>query len=216
MSRRGSAAVLALVVTGTLAGIGLASGAALTLTHKAATAYKACVITGVTNNLAVIDAWVPESGAGQAGGNLSVLAAKNNNRRSYIRFDLSKCNPAVPASATVVTATLRLNAVAQVGRSIEAHRVTETWTENGISGGKGEPDAAASPTATVLVNTTGAYFEWDVRPDVASFIADQSSNHGWRLRDSVEVKSGSFQTVLASSENTDSATRPQLVVFYTS
>jgi hypothetical protein len=64
-----------------------------------------------------------------------IASAAAANRRLYLRFDLTQCSPAIPASAVVRLATLR-NYATVLAAALPDRRhlpVTATWTEAAIT-----------------------------------------------------------------------------------
>ena len=222
---------------GLLVGAQLAHGlaASLTLTSQNLTPYRTCTLTGTPASTTVVaDASVRQATAGTNFGTSTtndVATAAGANRRLYIRFDLSTCVPAIPSSAVVRLATLRLHltAVPAVCRTIDIFRVTASWTEAGITwtnqpfGTAINNPAGGTATDTFSVGTpagcqnqaTGAYtIGANPTTDVAAFVAGTSTNFGWMLRDDVEGSATTY-TVTSSAKNLGTlAQAPQLVITY--
>ena len=105
---------LAAIVVGIAAGIGLSSGAAasLNLTSRAFTPYRTCTITATpVTATAVVDSTVQQTLATTNFGTTTSLTVSSGtaiNQRIYLKFDLTGCSPAIPATAIVRLATLRL------------------------------------------------------------------------------------------------------------
>ena len=114
--------------------------ASLNLSSQAFTPYRTCVITGTpATTTAMVDASVRQGSAasnfGTATTNNVASQTGSLNRRLYVRFDLTQCVPAIPASATVRLATFRMyvTALPAVCRTVDVFRVTASWTEAGIT-----------------------------------------------------------------------------------
>jgi len=116
-----------------------ASAASLALTSQALTPYRTCTLTATpATTSAIIDATVRQGSPTSNFGALTtvtVSSGNNINQRAYLRFDLTTCSPAIPASAVVRLATLRLYLTAVPGacRTIDLFASTLSWTETGIS-----------------------------------------------------------------------------------
>lgn len=227
----------------TIAGVGLivavttssASAASLSLTSQALAPYRTCTVTATpATTTAVIDTTVRQGSPTTNYGtltNLTVSSGAGVNQRTYLKFDLSGCTPAIPASAIVRLASLRLytTALPSVCRTIDLFAVTAAWTETGITWNSqpfgtainnppsnsrsgsfdvGTPVGCQNrTTATYLVGGT-------VTTDVAAFVAGGATNFGWMLRDDVEG-SATTRTATFSSKNLGTvAQAPQLVVTY--
>lgn len=226
------ALVLGLMV-GAYANIGLA--AALNLTSQALTLYRTCTLTATPATTTVVtDANVRQGSPTTNFGNaatLGVSSGVNVNQRAYLRFDLAACSPAIPASATVRLATLRLyvTAMSAACRTIDVFRVTAAWTEAGLTwnnqpfGTAINNPPSASRTGSFNIGTpvgcqnrtTGTYITGAVvTSDVAAFVSGASTNFGWMLRDDVEG-SATTRTETFSSKNLGTvAQAPQLIVTY--
>ena len=95
------------VGAGILIGVGMLPGSAasLSLTSQNLTPYRTCTVTATpTTTTAVADTTARQgTPAGNFGALTTVTVSSANaaNQRTYLRFDLTVCNPAIPASATV-------------------------------------------------------------------------------------------------------------------
>jgi len=209
--------------------------ASLNIASQAYTPYRTCVLNGTpSTTTAAIDASVRQASATTNFGTVTtndVASGSAANRRLYIRFDLTQCNPAIPTSAVVRLATLRMyvTVLPAVCRTTDIFRVTATWTEaaitwnnqpfgtainNPASGTATDTYAAGTPAGcenlTVNSYVTGAV----VTADVAAFVAGTATNFGWMLRDDVEG-SATLRTQTYAAKNLGTASQaPQLVVTY--
>src|SRR5262249_53118729 len=214
--------------------VGVASGASLTLSSKALTVYATCTLSGSAGTSASVqDSYVdqnaPTTNSGAAA-TMPTQSRKNRNQRPYVFFDLTTCSPAVPVSAVVTNATLRLYATALPGtcETEDAFRVTSSWTENGITwnnqpfGTAVNNPASGSRTDSATVGTgagcgvvAAGYVSWDVTTDVSAFVSGASTNRGWMVRDDVEDTNGLGVSVTFSSSDAGSVPQaPQLIVTY--
>jgi hypothetical protein len=211
-----------------------ASAASVSLASQGLTPYQTCTISATpATTTSVVDASVvqtlPTSNFGAAT-TLTTSSAAVANQRIHVRFDLAACIPAIPTTAIVRLATLRLylTAVPGVCRTLDLFRVTVTWTESGITwnnqpfGTTLNNPASGSRSGSLTVGTpvgcgnmvagyvTGAA----VTSDVAAWVAGSASNFGWMIRDDAE---GSVTTRTATFSAKDLGTIaqvPQLVVTY--
>jgi hypothetical protein len=228
---------LAAIAVGLIAGIGLSSGAAasITLTSQNFTPYRTCTITATpTTATAVGDSTVQQTLATINFGtttSLTVSSGSAINQRIYLKFVLTACSPAIPASAIVRLATLRLymTAVPAACRTMDIFKVTAAWTEAVITWNN-EPfgttinnPATGSRSGSFNVGTTagcqnlaaGAYVVGGtLTTDVASFVSGASSNLGWMIRDDVEGSATTRTATFAAKELGTVAQEPQLVVTY--
>jgi hypothetical protein len=228
---------LTAIAVGLIAGIGLSSGAAasITLTSQNFTPYRTCTITATpTTATAVADATVQQALATTNFGattSLTVSSGTALNQRIYLKFVLTACSPAIPASAIVRLATLRLymTAVPAACRTLDIFKVTAAWTETVVTwnnqpfGTTINNPVTGSRSGSFNVGTTagcqnlaaGAYVVGGtLTTDVASFVSGASSNLGWMIRDDVEGSATTRTATFAAKELGTVAQEPQLVVTY--
>jgi Tfp pilus assembly protein PilX len=152
--------------------------------------------------------------------------------RPLLEFDVT----AIPAGAIVTSATLRLHnwddgASTAGALSVQAHRVTEPWTATWAGskganwydrmkqGGGALPwatlggafDAGWSASASFDSALAPQWVEWELSPLVQEWVDGVSPNQGVLL----VPDSGSAWANLRSSDFSDSAFHPQLVIEYT-
>jgi hypothetical protein len=234
MTARWSRLGLVLALTAVV-GTSSASAASLTLTSQALTPYRTCTITATpATTTGVADATVRQGSATSNFGTLTstnVSSGSGINQRAYLRFDLTTCIPAIPTSAVVRLATLRLylTAVPAACRTIDAFAATASWTETGITWNNqpfgttinNPPSASRSGSFTVGTpagcqnQATGAYLVGGtVTSDVAAFVASSATNFGWMLRDDAEGSATTRTVTFSSKELATVGQAPQLVVTY--
>jgi hypothetical protein len=213
--------------------IGLA--ASLNLASQALTPYRTCTITATpASTTTVTDASVRQATATTNFGTVTtnnVASAASANRRLYVRFDLASCTPAIPASAIVRLATLRLyvTAIPATCRMVDLFRVTAAWTEAGITWNNqpfgatinNPASGSAADTFTIGIGagcqntTTGAYITGvNLTADVAAFVAGTATNFGWMLRDDAEGSITSYTQTYSAKDLGTLAQAPQLLVTY--
>ena len=223
--------------TGILLGVGLASGfaAGLTLTSQNFTPYRTCTITATPSTTTAISDATAQQGSPTTnfGSATTITSSSLNtaNQRIYVRFDLTTCNPAVPASATVRLATLRLymTAVPAACRVLDLFPATVAWGEGTLTwnnqpfGTTLNNPATGSRTGTFTVGTpvgcqnqsTGTYVTGGtVTSDVAKFVAGTATNFGWMIRDDTEGASPARTATFSAKELGTVAQEPQLVITY--
>jgi hypothetical protein len=234
---RAKATGVAAIVVGLAAGIGLSSGSAanMNLTSQAFTPYRTCTITATpVATTAVVDTTVRQGSATTNFGATNPLTVSSGtaiNQRIYLKFDLTTCTPAIPVSATVRLATLRLymTAAPAACRTLDIFKVGAAWTEGVITwnnqpfGATINNPATASRSGSFNVGTpagcqnlaAGAYVVGGtVTTDVSSFVSGASSNLGWMIRDDVEGSATTRTATFAAKELGTVAQEPQLVVTY--
>jgi len=211
--------------------------APLTVSSANMTLFRTCVLNGVSgSSTSSIDSDVkqtaPTTNTGTATTMLVATQSGSRNVRVYVKFDLTKCAPAIPSTATVNTATVRLfiTTVPNACRTQDIFESTASFTETGITwnnqpfGTTSNNPPSAQATAQMVVgsgcaaNTTNNSYVtgWDVTTDVAAWVAGTSTNNGWMIRDDVE-DSSTARTGTYSARNAANAARaPQLVINYTS
>jgi hypothetical protein len=132
-----------------------------------------------------------------------VRSASTGDARSFLTFAL----PAIPNRCVVTGATLRVyTSVGVTGRTIQAHRVSGAWTENGITWDN-QPGTTGSPVNAPSV--ASGWVTWSVTSMVQAMYS--GTNQGFRLRDSVENSSTVRDQAMHPRENTND---PQLVVTF--
>jgi hypothetical protein len=224
---------LALGAAVVLAGAGwtvFGSAAGLTVTPKNASAFGTCVLSAYpTTSVVLADSWVDENSKTSnkgTGTTLQVRSRSLQNNRAFLRFDLTKCVPAITASATVQKATLGLNLATAptASRTYNINRVTgpcpesatTCWTETGLTWNN-QPTVASSATSTLALTSSsaGKNYVFDVTADVAAMLAGTVSNYGWRIADSAEGNATAITAIFKSKEATSNAAgAPQLVISY--
>lgn len=224
---------LALGAAVVLAGAGwtvFGSAAGLTVTPKNASAFGTCVLSAYpTTSVVLADSWVDENAKTSnkgTGTTLQVRSRSLQNNRAFLRFDLTKCVPAIAASATVHKATLGLNLATAptASRTYNINRVTgpcpesatTCWTETGLTWNN-QPTVASSATSTLALTSSsaGKNYAFDVTADVAAMLAGTASNYGWRIADSAEGNATAITAIFKSKEATSNAAGPpQLVISY--
>jgi hypothetical protein len=222
---------------GILLGFGVVTGSAanLSLTSQNFTPYRTCTITATpTTTTAVTDTSALQGTPTINFGALTTLTVSSgngaNHQRVYLRFDLTACSPAIPASAIVRLATLRLymTAVPAACRVLDLFPVTATWVETTLTwnnqpfGTALNNPPTASRTGTFSVGTpagcqnqaAGYVAGGTVTSDVANFVAGTSTNFGWMIRDDVEGSAPTRTATFSAKELGIVAQEPQLVITY--
>jgi hypothetical protein len=227
-------AVLAGFVVAAVAGATTAWPASLPVSSKQLTVYRTCVLDATTSaGTAVFDSWVDQRNPTTNNNSSTALQVASNttrNQRTYTRFDLAKCSPTVPASASVKSATLRLYAGAPTAscRTHDLFSVATSWSETTITWnnqpfGTALNNPAQSQRKSSMTigtpagcqNTTTGYVNgWDVTTDVQAFVAGTSTNNGWMIRDDVEGSSTAFLQQYGGKSNNSAVAMPQLLVTY--
>ena len=209
--------VLAAVIAAS--GTGAAVAAALGITPARLTVFAAATTVPVTSCTldAVADSYVDQlnllSNFGAATTFL-VQSSLTQNKRGFVRFDLSSCS--IPSTARIKTAilTLSLATAPTSSRTYLASRATGSWSEAGLTW-TNQPAVAGSPTATCTTGTSsGVALTWNVALDVQAFTDGSLTNNGWRLADSSEDAVAGRQGTFASRESATAAARPALHITY--
>ncbi|MDH4333762.1 MAG: DNRLRE domain-containing protein [Chloroflexota bacterium] len=226
-----------LASAGILVGSGVLTGSAdsLSLTSQNFTPYRTCTITATpTTTTAVADTTARQGSPTSNFGTNSVIAVQsgvNLNIRLYIWFDLTRCSPLIPSSATVRLATLRLYMTAAPAecRVLDIFRVTASWGETTLTwnnqpfGTAINNPPTASRTGTFSVGTpvgcqnraTGVYVTGGtVTADVARFVAGSATNFGWMIRDDAEGSATTRASQYSAKEVGTVPQEPQLVITY--
>ena len=233
MRRRTRSILLAIGATMIIVGAAPGFAASLGLASQVLTPYRTCSITATpSSTTAVTDVSVrqasPTSNFGTAT-TTNIATAATANRRLYLAFDLGKCSPAIPSTAIVRLATLRLyvSGLPANCRTIDLFRVTSSWTESTITwnnqpfgttlnnpASSGAVDSFGAGTPAGCQNLTTGVYVVGANPtsDVAAFVAGTATNFGWMLRDDVEGSSTTFTQAFSAKNLGTLAQAPQLIV----
>jgi hypothetical protein len=206
-------------------GVGFAAG--LAITPQALTIFTSADMVPVTTctRSAAADTYAHEDSAGTNFGTETTLHVRSgvrrvllltfpDNKRSFVRFDLASCS--IPSSSRVVSAQLSLflSTAPSSSRTYQADRVTQAWTETDLDWNN-QPTVAASATASSSTGTAGnVTIGWNVRSDIATFVAGTATNNGWRLKDLTEGADPARESRFNSREHATPTERPSLVVSY--
>jgi hypothetical protein len=173
---------------------------------------------------AYVDQAVPNTNLGSAT-HLDVqpdflLSLVHQERRAFVKWDLSGCNfptGTIVTSATVTVTEIQAPATTLGGvqqRPYSLYRVTGSWTESGIAWNN-QPTVVSSATASFTTATTvPTAFNLTVTADVSSFVAGTATNQGWRINDTGGSQLLSQPGQFASRENVTALNHPKLVVNY--
>lgn len=234
-TKHGLLALPLLMLTGGMTfGSTAALGASISISSKNLTAYSTCYPMPVsTSDTVDADTYVDQTNATTNNGSatsMSIESKSTVNRRVYISFALTKCSPAIPSTATVRLATLRLwiTALPSTCRTYDIFRVQSSWSETGITWnnqpfGTTLNNPASSQATAQLVSvgsstcttTATGYVSFNVTSDVQAFVAGTATNNGWMIRDDAEGSAGTAQTASFASKETNVITEePQLIVTY--
>jgi hypothetical protein len=225
------AIVAALVTIATTA----ASGNSFPVASKTLTVYKTCTLTATTSaSTAVVDTDVRQASAASNFGTqttMTIATATSANRRAYLQFDLTKCSPVIPSTATVKLATIRLfvTTLPASCRTYDLFRVTAAWTETTVTwtnqpfGTTLNNPASGTKTSSINVGPSGcqnatanSYVSgWDATVDVQAYVSGTATNNGWMIRDDVEGFATTTTNTFSTKDANTLARGPQLVITYT-
>jgi hypothetical protein len=206
---------LALVIpagTAAAAGIAIATGR-LTVVTRTYGAQRTCTLLAVSDSYVNKSLATTNSGTGTT---LLVNADTTTTERSFVRFDLTSCSPAIPSDALVQAAKVQMTVgvAALATRTYDLRRATAAWVETTITWNV-QPAVAGSVTAstTVSVGTSvGTVVEWTATGDVQAYAVGSVTDLGWRLSDSSEGVA--LGTPLTFSSREAASNQPRLVVTY--
>ena len=215
------ALVLAILLAALLMTSTTAFAASLSVTSGKLTTFTKTYGSPVTCTLsAVADSYVSEFSPGTNSGTATTLRvgpATPFRTRTFSRFNLATCSPAIPATAIIQSASLRLtlNSAATSTRTWELRAASAAWVETTITW-TNQVAVAGSVTASTTVTSgtaAGTVISWNAVSDVQAFVTAASTDNGWRLSDSAE---GTFTTGLVFNSRENASGNPQLVIIYVS
>ena len=206
----------------------------LNLASKSLAAVRTCTVTATTTTTtSVADANVRQASATSNFGTSTTSERVERLRRQsapvYALRQLAGCTPAIPATATVRLATLRLYAstLSSNCRTLDIFGVTSSWTEAGVTWNNqpfgatinnpaqdSRTDSFDAGTPSSCENKVTGYVTGAiVTSDVAAFISG-TSNNGLMIRDDSEGSSQTRTTTFSAKNLGTLAQAPQLVVSY--
>ena len=216
--RLGAAAVAAMQLSGAFVIMAAAASLPISTAHltgasKTYGSPATCTLTAVS------DSYVNAALAGTNFGTNTQLSVSPNSiatLRSFVRFDLTGCSPAIPADAIVQSATLQLTTASAVlaTRTVNLRAVTASWTEAAVTW-TNQPAVAGTVTSSAgvtLGQAAGTVVSWTATSDVQSFVAGAATDFGFRLSDSAEGQLAGL--ILALNAREAASGRPQLSVTY--
>ncbi len=230
------AVAVAIILGGALGGsLGRAAAADLNLTSENLTPYRTCTLTATpATTTSIIDSNVRQGSATSNFGTTTTMLVSSSgaaNQRVYIRFDLTACTVAIPATATIRLATLRLFATVLPAacRTVDVFKVTATWAETTITwnnqpfgttlnnpptGSRTDSFDIGTPVGCQNLTANAYILGADVTSDVAAFVAGSATNFGWMLRDDVEASATARSSTYATKNLGTVNRAPQLVITY--
>jgi hypothetical protein len=143
----------------------------------------------------------------------------DSNVRSLIEFDLSS----IPVGATIESAELSLfyknspgngdHSTLSGSNAAWLERITGTWTESTVTWDN-QPATTVIDQVALPASTTNTqdYTEIDITAIVKSWVEDPDTNFGLMLR--LQNETAYRQLSFASSDHTEEAKRPKLVIKY--
>ncbi|HYA01271.1 MAG TPA: DNRLRE domain-containing protein [Candidatus Binatia bacterium] len=204
-----------------------AAAASLSLTSQALTPIRNCILSGYPSTTTdVIDAMVEQNNPNTNYNNAtnSVMShSGNTNRRTYVEFLVADCVPAIPPTATIRSATLRLYATAVPAgtcRTDDVFAATSAWTETGITWNT-QPTSNSTRTTYMQIGSTctsnnaaGYVTGWNVTGDVQSYVSGSASDDGWMIRDDAESSATSYTATYEAKNGNSTTENPELIISY--
>ena len=170
-----------------------------------------CTSSGNQTITADKDTFLDQSNAASTtngGSPAMTVRSRSNSRNAYavVGFTL----PTKPSGCSVTSATLKVFATsAETPRTIEAYRVTSSWTEAGANWNN-------SPTFTTPATTSAAgtgLRSWTVTTQVQALYGSSNPNSGFLLKDQSNDAGGNGQTQTYSTREAAS-NKPTLEVTF--
>jgi hypothetical protein len=225
---------LSLLIAGTTLALSAGALAApVSLTSAGLTVFRTCTLTAnPATTPTEFDANVEQDNPATNYATLASLSVTSHsgsaNRRSYVRFDLTKCTPTVPATATVTSATLKAydSNLPPTCRTHDVFRVDASWAESTItwnnqpfgttvdSPASTQRTDSASVGQSVCQYSALGYVSWKVTSDVQNILNLTNANYGWMIRDDAEDSSVTQASTYEPRETANVFRAPMLVVTY--
>jgi outer membrane protein assembly factor BamB len=183
----------------------------------------------------IADAFLNASSVNANAGGTTTLLVRSltaQRRRPVLRFSLA----GIPIDASVKSASLVLcqTAAPSSNRTLQVRRITESWTEGGVTWNSRDGSnswstaggATAGATSTTTTNAAAAsgscapgsgnvgFNTWNVLADVTAWMSG-TTNNGHQIRDNAEGGTDRT-TTFASKEHATTSIRPRLDVTYLS
>ncbi len=215
---------VAVLVAVVATGVGFA--AALAITPKSLTVHTAASTVPVSTCTltASADSYVHVGSGGTNFGTATTLDVRSavtlgllpDDKRSFVRFNLSSC--AIPTNARVDAATLTMfmSTAPSESRTYDLHRVTASWGETSVTWNN-QPAVATLATGSIATGTTANVTRaWNVVSDVRTFVDGTVANNGWRIKDQVEggLLGNAYEGRFSSREQATTTQRPTLAITY--
>lgn len=121
------------------------------------------------------DSWLKQAARSDNFGNESELPVKRkqgDSERAVIRFDLS----GVPIGARVQSAVARLRVTTADRRPVDVYRVTDAWTESGVTWGNTGEDIGANPRGSFTPSRDDSFSSIDLTELVQEWVCGASNN----------------------------------------
>jgi len=147
-------------------------------------------------------------------------------RRSLVQFDLSS----IPSGSKISSATLKIYygfwaTNNPSGRTYWAYRVTQSWTEGGVTWNKhdgtnnwatqgGDYTTTDGDSATVP-GSSDSWMMWNATAIVKAWIEDDEPNYGFLIRDGDETGATTYFAYFRTREFTDPDLHPILTINHT-
>ncbi len=135
--------------------------------------------------------------------NVEMRIAAGNNRRPVIHFTL----PAIAQGEVITSATIRLWVTTENNDVASLHRVTDTWTEAGVTWNNTNTDFNATAETSLAVNSSGVFVTFTVTNLVRGWADGTFANDGIML-----IGDAGANSSFASSENGTVARRPLITI----
>ncbi len=155
------------------------------------------------------DSYLKQAAPSENHGTDAELSIKNkpgDNFRTVFRFDLS----GIPANANVTNAALRLRVtgVDDSGQPTRVYRVTDSWTENGVTWTNTGADYDSATVHGSFVPNAIGFVTVDITDLVQAWMCGQHPNHGLMLIPTSNDKESKY----ASRQWGTSSERPRLEI----
>jgi hypothetical protein len=199
--------VVAVLLTPIVLGSGRTGTASADEPARGATSLEADAEATVVTVSPDRDSWLKSGNPGDNFGNQQELLVQTKGReaaRTVFHFDLSS----IPSGSVIESAVVNLWVSQSGNQTVKVHRITDGWTEGGVTWGNTGDDIDAAEAASFTPSGKDRFVSANLTDLVQAWVDGASANHG------IMLVGGPKETKYASREWSPSSRRPYLHITY--